>query len=95
MLGASLYGIGGGMMTPAIFAWTADLANPAFKGRGIGTMFIALELGIAIGGFITQKIYDNNPENFKLTYLFGVILCVIGLVYLWLTRKRKAIPNLQ
>jgi MFS family permease len=95
MLGASLYGIGGGMMTPAIFAWTADLANPAFKGRGIGTMFIALEIGIALGGFVTQKIYDNNTENFKLTFLFGVLLCVIGLAYLWFTKNRKPLPNLQ
>jgi len=91
LLAASLYGIGGGMMTPAIFAWTADLANPVFKGRGIGTMFIALEVGIATGGFVTQKIYDNNPENFKLTYLFGVLMCVIGLIYLWFTRNKKTV----
>jgi len=91
LLAASLFGIGGGMMTPAIFAWTADLANPVFKGRGIGTMFIALELGIATGGFITQKIYDNNIENFTNVYLFGVLLCFVGLAYLWFTKNRKTI----
>ena len=90
LFAASLFGIGGGMMTPAIFAWTADLANPAFKGRGIGTMFIALELGIALGSLVTQNIYNNNTDNFKLTFLFGVLLCVIGLAYLWYTKNRKA-----
>ena len=91
LLGASLFGIGAGMITPAIFAWTADLANPVFKGRGIGTMFIALEVGIALGGLITQKIYDNNPNNFKIAFLVGVLLCMIGLLYLWLTRNKKTL----
>jgi len=93
LLGASLFGIGGGMMTPAIFAWTADLANPVFKGRGIGTMFIALELGIALGGLLTQKIYDNNVANFKFAYLFGVLLCIVGLIYLWFTKKSKPLQK--
>ncbi len=93
LLAASLFGIGAGMITPAIFAWTADLANPVFKGRGIGTMFIALEVGIALGGLITQKVYDNNPENFKHAFLFGVLLCVVGLAYLWFTKKRKIINS--
>ncbi len=88
-IGAAVFGIGGGIMTPAIFAWTADLANPAFKGRGIGTMFIALEVGIAIGSFIAQTVFNNKPENFKMTFFTGVILCVIGLGYLFLTRQRK------
>lgn len=89
-IGAALFGIGGGMMTPAIFAWTADLANPKFKGRGIGTMFIALEFGIAIGGLVTQQIYNNDINNFKNAYLFGVTLCFVGLIYLFFTRKKPS-----
>jgi MFS family permease len=85
--GAALFGFGGGMITPAIFTWTTDLANPKFKGRGIGTMFIALEFGIAIGGFLAQEIYDNQIENFKYAFLTGIILCSCGLIYLYFGKK--------
>jgi len=83
---AIVFGIGSGFMSPAIFAWTTDLANPQFKGRGLATMFIALEIGIALGNFIAQKLYNNSAENFDLVFYFGAILAGLGLIYLFLTR---------
>lgn len=82
-----VFGIAASICSPALFAWTADLANPIFKGRGMSTMFIALELGIASGTFLTQKIYNNNPDNFL--QLFGTMagICALGVVYLFLTKR--------
>ena len=86
-VGAALYGLGSGIGSPAIFTWTADLSNPLYKGRGMGTMFIALEFGILFGNFIGQQVYYNKPENFKLAFLVGTLLVLIALIFLILTRR--------
>lgn len=85
-----VFGVAAGICSPALFAWTADLSNPIFKGRGMSTMFIALELGIAGGNFVTQQIYDNKPENFLKLFIAIAILCVIGMAYLFLTKRIRA-----
>ena len=82
-----VFGIAGGIVSPALFAWTADLANPIFKGRGMSTMFIALELGIAAGNFGTQQIYNNDPSNFLNLFLVMTGVCVVGIIYLFFARR--------
>ncbi len=89
LLSGIVFGVAGGICSPALFAWTADLSNPVFKGRGMATMFIALELGIAAGNYGTQKIYNNNPANFLNLFLAMSVLCVVGIVYLFYTRRIK------
>ncbi len=86
---AVLFGIGSGFMSPAIFAWTTDLANPKFKGRGLATMFIALEIGIAVGNYIAQQLYQNKSENFSNVFYFGATLGIAGLIYMFFTRHSK------
>jgi MFS family permease len=58
-LGAVLYGLGSGLSTPAIFAWTIDRGNPDFRGRALATLFIALEIGIGLGAYWGAEIYGN------------------------------------
>ena len=89
LLSSLVYGFGAAIGSPAIMAWTADIANPIFKGRGMGTMFIALELGFLSGNFFGQMIYDNNPDNFLKAFSFVAILAFVGLIYLILTNKKK------
>ncbi|MFT4600900.1 MAG: MFS family permease [Arenicella sp.] len=81
-IGAIIYGIGSGMGSPALFTWAADLANPLYKGRGMGTLFIALELGILFGNFLGQQLYNNNPANFDLAFMTGGGLCVLAFIFL-------------
>ncbi|OIQ36490.1 MAG: hypothetical protein BM555_02580 [Crocinitomix sp. MedPE-SWsnd] len=90
LLSSLVYGFGAAIGSPAIMAWTADIANPVFKGRGMGTMFIALELGFLSGNFFGQMIYDNNPNNFFNAFLFAAVLGALGVIYLILTKKKKA-----
>ena len=94
LLSSLVYGFGAAIGSPAIMAWTADIANPVFKGRGMGTMFIALELGFLSGNFFGQLIYGNNPENFFNAFSFAAILAALGVLYLILTKKKK-VPALK
>ncbi|MCB9225243.1 MAG: MFS transporter [Crocinitomicaceae bacterium] len=87
LLSSLIYGFGAAIGSPAIMAWTADLSNPKYKGRGMGTMFIMLELGFLSGNYFAQLIYDNQPENFYNTFLFGMTLGIIGVGFLIFTRK--------
>ncbi len=91
-MSAILYGIGSGIGSPALFAWTADLSNPLYKGRGMGTLFIALELGILNGNYFAQVFYNNNPENFDIAFGFAAVLCFIALIFLILTKKFAPTP---
>lgn len=48
-LAGALYGVGFGLVQPALMAWCVDVARPGDRGRAMGTYYTALELGIAIG----------------------------------------------
>jgi len=85
---AIFFGIGSGFLSPAIFAWTTDLSNPKYKGRGIATMFIALEIGIAFGNWIAQFVYKNDTSKFVEVFYVGSVLCILGLLYMWLTKQK-------
>lgn len=87
LLSSVVFGVAASICSPALFAWTADLANPLFKGRGMSTMFIALELGIASGTFLTQQVYNNNPANFFALFSVMAGICALGIVYLFLTKR--------
>lgn len=88
-LGAIIYGLGSGIGSPALFSWAADLANPLYKGRGMGTLFIALELGILFGNYLGQQLYNNNPGNFDLAFLTGGGMCAFGFVFLIFAGNKK------
>ena len=93
-LSSLLYGLGSGLASPALFTWTADISHPVHKGRGMATMFIALELGILTGNAIAQFFYDNNPENFDAAFYFGALLSAIAFVFLVIvstTNRRRRI----
>lgn len=94
MFSGAIYGIATGIITPSLFAWTADLANPEFKGRGMGTMFIALEFGILAGTFSAQSIYQNDPLLFKNVFGFALLLILISILFLLIRKSiKKPIPN--
>lgn len=89
------YGIASGVLSPAIFAWMADLSPENRRGAGSATIFIALELGILFGAMITLLFYNNNIETIKATFTIGAILAGIALVYVTshlIMHKRKKLP---
>jgi len=88
-LAAGLYGIGVGIGTPTAYAWTIDLSDEFHRGRALATMFIALEAGIGAGAVISQWVYNNNPDNFQITFMISAGISVIALIYLFFYSVKK------
>jgi MFS family permease len=88
-LAAGLYGVGVGIGTPTAYAWTIDLSNEYHRGRALATMFIALEVGIGAGAVISQWIYNNNSDNFPITFMVSAGISAIALLYLFLYSVKK------
>ncbi len=87
---AFLYGVGTGIISPTLFAWTTDLSNPKYKGRGLSTMFMGLEFGILFGSFISLWIYQNKQENIYLVFLTAFI--ILSLIFIYLITWGKKAP---
>lgn len=81
-LGGLLFGVASGLTSPTIFAWTIDLADEKHRGRAMATMFIALEAGIGMGGVISGYSYNNNPDNFIISFAISGILAFLAVAYL-------------
>ena len=82
-IAAGLYGVGVGISTPTAYAWTIDLSEEKHRGRALATMFIALETGIGAGALISAWIYNNNANNFPITFLMSATISAIALIYLF------------
>ena len=90
MISGAVYGVATGILTPSLFAWTTDLANPSFKGRGMGTLFIALEFGIFAGTYFAQWTYDNKTDQFVNAYSLALLLTILSVLFMAVTAvKRK------
>ncbi len=81
-IGAVFFGFGIGMSSPTIFAWTIDLSDEEHRGRGFATMYIALEIGIGVGAFVSGWIFQNDINNVPLIFYLAASLVLIGFVYL-------------
>lgn len=82
-----IYGVGTGIISPTLMAWTTDLALPDKKGRGLATMWMGLELGIAVGTYGCMIIYANNPDRFPL--IFGIATAILTALIIYLLSMGK------
>ena len=85
-----VYGMSVGINMPAIFAWTVDLAPEGKAATALGTMLMALEVGIGVGAFASGSWYASDPSVLLTLYL-GCAWCgVVGLGFmLWWMRVHK------
>ena len=89
LAGAVVYGLGAGLNSPTLYAWTVDLSDPTRRGRGVATMYIALEVGIMLGALAAGWIFDNQTG--RLPYVHATSLaCVLGAVAYLLLGVRAA-----
>lgn len=86
--GAFLFGIGYGLNSPALFAWTIDLSAESSRGKGIATLYIFLELGIGIGALISGTYYHGMPERFGIIFGLTGLFSLFAFIYV-LTYKSK------
>jgi MFS family permease len=87
---AIFFGLSWGMNTPTLSAWTVDLVDTENRGRGLATMFIALELGIGLGAFFSAEMYRNDFSKIGLPFTLSAFLGVLALIYLFFQPKVKA-----
>ena len=82
-LGALLYGASIGINMPTDFAWTTDLAQPGKIALALGTMLMALEVGIGAGalysGMRFQGVIGRIPELYYVGG-FGTAIAAIALL---------------
>ncbi|MEO0572470.1 MAG: MFS transporter [Bacteroidota bacterium] len=86
---AIIYGLAMGILSPTLNAWTVDLSPTNKRGKGISTMFIALEAGIGLGALLSGWYYQDTYQNIPYTMLGCAILAIAGLVFLTFLRKRS------
>jgi MFS family permease len=87
-----VFGVATGIISPTIFAWTADLSPANRRGKGTGTMFIALEFGVLSGALITNVWYQNSLSSIWNVFLFGAAMAFLCIVYLvWHLIKVKSV----
>ncbi|WP_046246707.1 MFS transporter [Hymenobacter terrenus] len=84
---AVVIGIGTGLNSPTLYAWTIDLSHPEHRGRSVATMYIALEIGIGLGALLAGWIFANQPS--RLPYVHGLsLLCVLlAVAYLFMVKS--------
>jgi MFS family permease len=87
IIGFTLYGLANGTSSPTLIAWATDLSDPKFRGRGVASVYIFMELGIGVGALLSGTIYGNDSSRFIL--VFGVCAALAGLAVLYLLFKRR------
>lgn len=91
--GGILYGLGYGIGSPAVVAWTIDLSDERYRGRAFATMYIALEAGIGFGALISGWLFDSKPENMAIVCLIAAAVIAVAFVFLHSTVYKKLIVD--
>lgn len=89
LIGAGIYGIGAGILSPAVSAWTIDLSNPEHRGKAVATMYISMELGIGSGALFGGTYYNDQINRIPQIIRFDILVLVLGVVYLFYWRSNK------
>jgi MFS family permease len=90
--GAFLYGMGTGLFSPAISAWTADLSHAEHRGRGMATMYIALEAGIGLGAMVAGWLFQDQLDRVPIIFYGCAVTCAVAFGYL-AVKYRKDLVN--
>jgi len=77
-----IFGVGTGLNSPTLYAWTIDLSHPERRGRGVATMYIALEVGIGIGALLAGWIFDNQPGRLPYVHALSLACVLLAIAYL-------------
>jgi MFS family permease len=85
VVAAVVFGLGTGLVSPTLMAWGVDLSDPAYRGRAMATLYIALEVGIGVGALAAGWIFANRAERLPLVHGLSCVLALAALGYLfWL-----------
>lgn len=88
LAGAVVYGIGTGILSPALNAWTIDLSHPQYRGKAMATMYIALEAGIGLGALLAGWAYQDVIAMIPTILYCTAGVALMALVYMVMWKKR-------
>lgn len=88
LMASGAMGFAHGIVGPALFAWTIDGSPDERRGRAVGTVYIALELGIGLGAVLSAWFYNNQPAHFDRTFYLLGAMTLTGLIFLFKTGRR-------
>ncbi|WP_299157860.1 MFS transporter [uncultured Tenacibaculum sp.] len=88
LIGATVYGLAMGILSPTINAWTIDLSNPLTKGKSIATMYIALEAGIGLGALFSGWYYKDIITRIPIIFYACTFFTFLGLYYIITFQKK-------
>lgn len=91
LLGAAvIYGMGTGVLSPALNAWTIELGSPSQRGKAIATMYISMEAGIGLGALLSGWLYMDRLGVIPALFYGNAVITLIAIAYLLLwNRKMK------
>ncbi len=84
LAGALVFGLGTGLNSPTLYAWTIDLSHPERRGRGVATMYIALETGIGLGALLAGWVFNNRPGRLPWVHAASLVCVLAALAFLLL-----------
>ena len=94
IIGAVLYGVATGMLSPAISAWTVDLSDADKRGLSVATMYIALEAGIGLGAFFAGWFFQDIIQRIPYIFYGAAVANGLAVIYLFL-HKNKSKPQIS
>lgn len=94
LVGAGIYGMGAGILSPAVSAWTIDLSSPEHRGKAVATMYISMEMGIGFGALLGGSYYSDQIMRIPQIMKFDMLIFAIGIFYLFYWTRKKAKNNL-
>ncbi|ETN94484.1 Predicted arabinose efflux permease, MFS family [Zhouia amylolytica] len=90
IIGAVLYGIAMGILSPSLNAWTIDMSLKHARGKAVATMYIALEAGIGLGALFSGWYYQGNIGNIPVVMYAISAIAFIGLLYMLIKKGKEA-----
>jgi MFS family permease len=87
MAGAVLFGIGSGIASPAINAWTVDLSDPQYRGKAVATMYISLEAGIGLGALLAGAYYQDVLARIPVSLFICGAIALTALLYMLVWKR--------
>lgn len=92
LIAGFILGLAVGMMSPTIFAWAIDLSDAQNRGKGISTLFIALEIGIGLGAWSAGAVVyggHSNSNNFTIIFYIAAVTAFLAWFHMQFILKKK------
>lgn len=93
ILGAAVYGISTGIVSPALNAWTVDMSFPEHRGKAMATMYIALEAGIGLGALFAGWVYQDVIAKIPMLMYASAGMVFLSLGYVLIRIKKANLNN--